>query len=127
MRGRKGLGGNCCVQSNSDQEMVMSKGLVVIKSTFAKREDAESVAAFLVEKHAAACAQISGRVLSFYQWKNELKQEHEYVLSVKTTSESCQRTVELLKKRHPYELPEIIFSEVQAERAYQEWVEDETQ
>ncbi len=105
----------------------MNKGLVVIKTTFAKREDAESAAAFLVEKQAVACAQISGQVLSFYRWENELKREHEYVLSIKTTAENCRRAVELLKKVHPYELPEIVFSEVRADRAYQEWVEAEVQ
>ncbi len=81
--------------------------LVEISTTFPDDIIADDVAEVLVERQLVACAQVSGPIQSTYLWKGKYEQCSEHKLCVKTTVERMPAVVELIRSRHPYEVPEI--------------------
>ena len=101
--------------------------LILVITTVSSQEQARRIASDLVEQQLVACAQIAP-VESIYRWKDQLQQETEWRLMLKTTT-SCYNSVEsALIKVHPYELPAIYSIPVaNALNSYAEWVYQETQ
>lgn len=69
---------------------------------------AEVMARSLVEKRLCACANVIAAVKSFYYWKDELQNEVESLIIVKTTHQRIDDLINYVKQVHPYETPEII-------------------
>ena len=103
----------------------MSDQICLIHTSVADKDAAERIARQLVEQHLAACVQISGPGISIYRWHGDCEQAEEYYLAVKTSRRLCQIAVDWLKLHHPYELPEIVWQEVETTTAYGQWVENE--
>lgn len=82
--------------------------ILLVMTTLPGRDDAERTAKHLVEANAAACIQILGPIQSVYRWQGQLEQAEEYLLLIKTTAGGYPQLEELLRRVHPYELPEII-------------------
>ena len=103
-----------------------SRGVTIqeVYTTLPTLSAAQTLAAAIVEQRLAACVQITGPVCSIYRWKGSVNQDQEYVLRCKTVDTELANLTEYLKSNHPYELPEIIWSTVQASPEYAEWVED---
>ena len=100
----------------------MSKVLVVL-ATFPDRESARQIGTVLVEKQLAACVNISPGIESIYLWKEEIQQEEETLVIMKTTAARFGRLEAALREMHPYEVPEILALPVQAgSEAYLHWV-----
>src|SRR5271170_5031003 len=70
------------------------------------QENAREIASSLVDKHLAACVQIS-QIESYYRWKGEVQHEPELMLDIKTTGDRLVDVEKLIKQLHTYELPEI--------------------
>lgn len=102
------------------------KTLFVISTTFEHKEDAQRIAALLLERRLVACAQISAPITSIYRWQGKPTTATEYVLSLKTTEPCFAPVKELLLREHPYEIPEIIGQEItHVSDAYGAWVGEE--
>ena len=97
----------------------------LIKTSVSTMAEAEKLAASLVKAHRAACVQISAAGKSVYRWQGRLEIEQEYYLTIKTTPSLREATVLHLARSHPYELPEIIWSEFDATDAYGHWLDGE--
>jgi periplasmic divalent cation tolerance protein len=96
---------------------------IAIVTTVATREDARRIGTALVERHLAACAQIS-EIESIYAWQGALQQEPEFRLLLKTTEEHYASVEEAIRKLHPYELPAIhAFAFAHVDAAYAAWIE----
>jgi periplasmic divalent cation tolerance protein len=85
-------------------------GVVTIS---APPREAENLARILVEKRAAACAQMIPGVQSVYWWKGAVQTDEEVLLVVKTMKSKLGDIAALLKEHHPYELPELVFLPLQ--------------
>jgi periplasmic divalent cation tolerance protein len=72
-------------------------------------EDADRIARQLVTQRLAACAQVSTVVTSVYWWREELQEDQERLIILKTSAGSIEPIRRLLERIHPYELPELIF------------------
>ncbi|MFO7751900.1 MAG: divalent-cation tolerance protein CutA [Desulfobacteraceae bacterium] len=79
---------------------------IVITTTDSKSE-AESLSAKLLENRLAACIQVSS-VTSFYTWKDEVHNDPEYKLLIKTRKELYPDLASFIREHHSYEVPEII-------------------
>ena len=102
------------------------KTLLLITTTFEHKEDAERIAALLLERRLVACAQISPPITSIYRWREELTTATEMILTMKTLPKHYPRVEEALLREHPYEVPEIIGQEIAfVSDPYYEWVEKE--
>lgn len=100
---------------------------VQIVTTTEKREDAEKIAAWLVEKRLAACVQIVGPILSIYRWKENIESAREWQCHIKTRAALYPDVEAAIKLNHPYETPEIIALPIlKGSREYLVWLTQET-
>ena len=105
----------------------MSPQNVLIISTLPDRATAETVAAALVQRQAAACVNIMSPCSSVYRWKGAVEQSEEIPVFIKTSDDRYELVERIVRELHPYELPEIIALPIQGGlAAYLEWVTAET-
>lgn len=81
------------------------------------------LAAALVEERLAACVNILGGVQSVYRWQGRTERAKEVLLLIKTTADRFDALRDRLAALHPYEVPEIIATQIAAGLpAYLEWI-----
>jgi periplasmic divalent cation tolerance protein len=86
---------------------------------------AKTLARALVESRAAACVQIIPGLQSVYWWEGQVQTDDEVLLIVKTLKSKLPDIEALLKKNHPYELPELVFLPIKGGlEAYLAWIQD---
>jgi periplasmic divalent cation tolerance protein len=99
---------------------------IQVVTTTEKKEDAEQIAACLVEKRLAACVQITGPVTSHYRWKGKIEKAQEWQCWIKSEETLYKEIEKAIKSVHPYEVPEIIAMPIlTGSRDYLEWLESE--
>lgn len=104
------------------------ESIAIISTTVEKKDDAEKLLDKLFEKKLIGCAQLSGPMSSYYRWNGKMTNSVEYKLQLKTTLQRREQVFDLLKKQHPYEIPEIICSRIDSvNHEYFEWLKRETQ
>jgi periplasmic divalent cation tolerance protein len=81
---------------------------IIIFLTAGSEEEAHRIAESLVKGKKAACVNIVPRVDSLFWWEDELDSARESLLLVKTKALLFPEIVELVKRMHSYEVPEII-------------------
>lgn len=97
--------------------------LIAVFTTLPSRQQAQQLAASLVEDGLVACAQIS-EVESFYLWEGKLQQEQEYRLLLKAPARCYEAIEAAILRGHSYELPAI--HAIRMERIlapYGDWIE----
>ena len=100
---------------------------IQVFTTTDKEEDARRIAAFMVEKRLAACAQILGPISSIYWWKGKVEEANEWLCIFKSRQNLFQRLEAGIRSVHPYEVPEIISLPIESgSRDYLNWLRDET-
>lgn len=91
----------------------------------APRDDGEDLARTLVEEDLVACVNLV-QCRSFYQWNDELQNDAEVILFIKTTSEAYQPVKDRIVELHPYDVPCIErFEEQDILTTYTQWVEQQ--
>jgi periplasmic divalent cation tolerance protein len=94
-----------------------------VSTTTGTREIAERIAVELVDLRLAACAQVSGPITSTYRWQGQIENAEEWQCTAKTTREQLPAIAEVLKRLHPYEVPELVATPiVGGSEAYLGWV-----
>jgi periplasmic divalent cation tolerance protein len=78
-----------------------------IITTCPDKNSAKEIANILVENRLVACVQMFP-IESVYRWKNEICNENEIVLLMKSKPELFDKIVATIKENHTYEVPEII-------------------
>lgn len=100
------------------------KPIVVL--TTASPEIAGEIARTLVERHLAACVNMSG-VRSCYRWEGEFCDEEEVLLIIKTVEGKADAVTDAILAIHRYELPEIlVFPVASGYGPYLQWLIGET-
>jgi periplasmic divalent cation tolerance protein len=96
---------------------------LAVVTTVGTRAEARLLARALVERHLAACTQIS-EIESFYLWEGALHDDPEFRVLVKTTDAAYDAVERTILELHPYELPAIHAFPIEHMHApYAEWVE----
>ena len=85
---------------------------VQVSTTLATREQAEALARRLVDARLAACVQLVGPITSVYRWKGEISRDEETLLLIKSRRDLVPAIAALFREAHPYEVPELIATEV---------------
>jgi periplasmic divalent cation tolerance protein len=112
----------------SGRDEACMSGILIVHTTCPDVASAARIAAHLVESRLAACVQQSGPVTSVYCWQGALESAAEVALSIKTTCSRYPEVEAAIRSLHPYELPEILATEVSLGFGpYLRWVEQETQ
>lgn len=100
---------------------------LLVISTVTNENLANELSKILLENRVAACVNIIKNVNSLYWWKESIENSSEIILLIKTTDEKYQEVEDLIKKNHPYEIPEIIAFDIKKGFSkYLKWIEDET-
>lgn len=101
----------------------MESTVLQITTTTASREEAERIAAALVERRLAACAQILGPVMSVYRWQGQFERAEEWLCVAKTIAANYEEVEAAVRELHSYECPEIIATPIAAgSEGYLAWV-----
>jgi periplasmic divalent cation tolerance protein len=100
---------------------------IVVFTTCGSEDEARKLAAALIEKHLAACVNISAPVTSVYRWKGAIEEAKEWMLIIKSRRERFEELRVVLEGAHSYELPEVLaLAVVEGSPNYLAWVEAET-
>jgi periplasmic divalent cation tolerance protein len=103
----------------------MDKPLLV-QTTVETKQNGQQLADALLKKRLAACCQVSGPIESRYWWQGEIENSQEYTLSLKTFSSLFTAVEQLIVNEHPYDVPEIIATEItNIGESYRKWMKEE--
>lgn len=80
----------------------------LIRSTFAGKDEAISVARSLLEHKLVACANIDENVTALFRWEGLLQQEAEVVVIAKTSKKKLEPAMAHIKSLHSYQVPSIV-------------------
>lgn len=98
----------------------------VIHTTTSNIEEAKVIAHYLTENKLAACANIIPKIISIYSWKENICEDEEFLLLIKTKKSNFDKVKQAIIKLHSYELPEIIMLPIiEGHKDYLDWIEGE--
>ena len=104
---------------------VKEESFIVIYNTCPDSVTAESLAAKLLEEKRIACANILPGLKSRYWWEGKIQNDNEVLLVLKTKQTLFKAVEEIIKKNHPYQVPEIIALPIlQGNASYLSWIHD---
>lgn len=99
---------------------------IQVFTTTDTKENARQIAKRVVEKNLAACAQIIGPISSIFWWKNNINEEEEWLIIIKSKKNLYDDLEHAIMKVHKYEIPEILAVPVLAgAKSYLEWLDGE--
>jgi periplasmic divalent cation tolerance protein len=105
----------------------VSERACVVLVTAPSSDVAAALARTLVEERLAACGNILPGVRSIYRWQDEVQDEQEVLLLLKTVRPAVAALTERVVALHPYELPEVIALPVLGGLdGYIGWIEEST-
>lgn len=79
----------------------------MIISTYADKDLAKEIAKLLVEQRLAACMQMFP-INSVYLWKDEICDENEIMILIKSRTDYFDKVAAAIRQHHPHEVPEIV-------------------
>ena len=100
---------------------------ISVYMTAASLEEADAIAAALVEARLAACVNILGPIRSVYRWQGQVQREDEVALLAKTEARLFEALAARVRELHGYETPCIVAWPIETgDAAYLDWIGAET-
>ena len=100
---------------------------IVVLSTCANREQAESIARRLVEQRLAACVNLLAGVHSVFRWRGVVEEASEWLLVIKSRRAQFEALEAEIRRLHSYDVPEVLaLTVVDGSPAYLDWLDQET-
>lgn len=100
---------------------------ILVLCTVNSKENAKNIAQILVKEKLAACVNIIKGIESLYLWENEIADDDEFLLLIKTKKNLYEKLESRIKEIHPYEIPEIIcFPIEKGLPEYLNWIDKST-
>ena len=98
---------------------------VQVLTTADSEDEAERIAAALVERRLAACVQIIGPIRSTYRWQGGVEQAEEWRCEAKTAAGLYPRVEAAIRDLHSYDEPEVIALPILAGApGYLAWIDE---
>lgn len=95
----------------------------VVLVTVPSMEAGRTLASRLVEEGIAACGNLLPGVVSIFRWEDEVQEEDEVLLVLKTTGERLPDLFRRVPELHPYDVPEVLSLPVDVgHEPYLNWV-----
>ena len=100
--------------------------MIIIQTTVNEQKKAKNLINLLLETNKIACGTFH-EIQSSYKWKDELVEDSEIEIMLYTKESLMREAVEVVKRRHSYELPKItVLKPVFTLPEYEKWVSDLT-
>ena len=96
--------------------------LLILYTTISNKNCAQKIARKLIRDKLAACVSIK-EISSFYTWDENIQNDNEYEITIKSKPDKLINLIEFLKIEIGYEIPQIIYKKFDSEKSYYEWVE----
>lgn len=106
---------------------VEAEGHFQVSVTASSSQEASRLGSMAVERRIAACAQVSGPIVSTYWWNGTLTTAEEWVCVFKTRAALLESLIQAVREAHSYEVPEIVSTPIEGDAAYLSWIDAETQ
>ncbi|XP_066972637.1 protein CutA homolog isoform X2 [Macrobrachium rosenbergii] len=88
-------------------------------------EVAKKIAGGLVKNKLAACVNIIPNIVSVYEWKEEINEDPEVLMMIKTRTSRLEELTKFVKENHPYDVCEVISSPIaQGNQPYLDWISE---
>jgi len=105
-----------------------SENIAVVLVTVPNVEVAYSIAKTIVKEKIAACVNVIPEIRSIYTWEEDVCDEPEALMIIKTRRQLFEKLKERVTELHPYDVPEIIaLPLVDGIKDYLSWVLEVTQ
>ena len=85
---------------------------ILVLTTFPDIATAQRLAEGMVQAKLAACVNIMPAGQSTYIWQGKICNESEHLAVIKSMDYRYQELEQYIKQHHPYELPEIISTQI---------------
>lgn len=103
-----------------------TSALIVVSTTVARKDEAETLAGELISRRLAACVQIVGPISSVFHWQNKVEHSEEWLCQIKTREDKYAELEGVVRQLHPYDVPEILATPITAvSEAYAAWLNEE--
>ena len=100
--------------------------MIIIQTTIDGEQEAKNLINLLLETKRIACGTFH-EIQSSYKWKEELVKDNEFEISLYTKDSLMREVIDILKERHPYELPKItVLEPVFTLPEYEKWINNST-
>ena len=90
-------------------------------TTEASKADALRMAKLLIENKLAACVSVK-QIISIYEWDNDIEENKEFEITIKSKPEFKDCLIDFLKKNSTYDVPQIIYKKYYSEMKYLDWI-----
>ena len=97
--------------------------LLLLFTTISNKYCAEKIARKLIQDKLAACVSIK-EISSFYIWEDNIENDNEYEVTIKSKPEKLDNLINFLKIEIGYDIPQIIYKKFESEKNYYKWVEE---
>ena len=98
---------------------------IVVSTTSNNKTVLDNISKILLEKRLVSCVQVFN-IESTYWRKDNLVNDREYLLKMKTRKDLYKDVEKIILDNHNYELPEVIFSDIDGYDKYLSWIDEET-
>ena len=103
------------------------EALCLAYMTAGSMEEAKDIGRMLVKQNLVACVNLLENMTSIYKWKEELEEDCEVVMIVKTRKSLMPQLIKTVTKHHSYECPCILELPIQGGNTeFLRWVATET-
>lgn len=82
--------------------------MIIAYSTAPNEQVANKIARYLINAKLAACVSLIPSVKSIYHWKNEIIEDNEILMMIKSEKTKQQKLIDTIVEIHPYDIPEVI-------------------
>ncbi len=89
-------------------EASKKKDLAIIMVTASSKDEAKLIGENLLKEKLAACVNVVSGMESLFVWKGKMCDETEILLLIKSRQAFLTQVINLVKKIHSYEVPEVI-------------------
>ncbi|MCX7663519.1 MAG: divalent-cation tolerance protein CutA [Tepidimonas fonticaldi] len=103
----------------------MDDALIAVFTTLPDEEGARALAQALVRARLAACVQLHA-IASVYEWDGAVQNEAEWRLLAKARAADWPALRDFIAAHHPYQLPAIWHTPIEASEGYADWVRHQT-
>ncbi|KJV65935.1 MULTISPECIES: divalent-cation tolerance protein CutA [Ehrlichia] len=101
------------------------QNISLIYTTAPTYEDAYRISSILLDNKLIACANIFNNVTSVYLWENEVHNNTECAIILKTTNNLVQDAANKIQEIHPYDTPAIVtIDSINANDKFIQWIND---